>query len=126
MNSLTYDVIHHLHPLIAVSAVLLFNYKFWRTYVDPQYKLPGLLSPISRVFDILILLTGGYLASCKGSTILFDVRWFDFKLLLVIVYIVTGILCLRAPKASSIAIRFYLLAMASVAGIIYLVKVQPF
>ncbi|MBN3859467.1 hypothetical protein GKC56_02810 [Neisseriaceae bacterium PsAf] len=120
------EFIHHLHPLLAVISVLTFNYKFWRSYTDYDYEISQRSRIFSRVVDVLLLLTGIILAYGFGSSILFDVKWFDYKLLLVVIYIIMGILCLKSKKGSQASLIFYLLGMIAIAGIIYLVKVQPF
>lgn len=120
-------IIYHLHPLIAALSIFIFNYKFWKNYINYEYVISHRSRILSRCVDSLLLLTGVILWICRGfSNLLFDVKWFDFKLLLVVVYILLGNCCLKAQKGSQKSLFFYILAMLSIVLVIFLVKTKPF
>ncbi len=120
-----HTIIYHLHPLIAIISVTIFNYKFWNLYTQPNYHISHRSRLLSRVIDSLLLLTGILLAIYRGRGIL-SAAWFDYKLIMIVVYIILGIFATKAPKGSTRSLVFYILSMLAVAAIIFLVKIKPF
>lgn len=120
-----YAIIYHLHPLIAIISVTIFNYKFWNLYTQPDYHISHHSRLLSRVTDSLLLLTGVLLAIYRGRGIL-SATWFDYKLIMIMVYIILGVFATKAPKGGIRSLVFYILSMLAVATIIFLVKIKPF
>lgn len=115
-----YAIIYHLHPLIAIISVTVFNYKFWNLYTQPDYHISHHSRLLSRVTDSLLLLTGVLLAIYRGRGIL-SATW-----LIMIMDIILGVFATKAPKGGIRSLVFYILSMLAVATIIFLVKIKPF
>ena len=120
-----YAIIYHLHPLIAIISVTIFIYIFWNLYTQPDYHISHHSRLLSRVTDSLLLLTGVLLAIYRGRGIL-SATWFDYKLIMIMVYIILGVFATKAPKGGIRSLVFYILSMLAVATIIFLVKIKPF
>ena len=116
-----YAIIYHLHPLIAIISVTIFNYKFWNLYTQPDYHISHHSRLLSRVTDSLLLLTGVLLAIYRGRGIL-SATW----LIMIMVYIILGVFATKAPKGGIRSLVFYILSILAVATIIFLVKIKPF
>lgn len=120
-----HTIIYHLHPLIAIISVTIFNYKFWNLYAQPNYHISQRARLLSRAIDSLLLFTGILLAIYHGRGIL-SATWFDYKLIMIVVYIILGIFATKAPRGSMYSLVLYILSMLAVTTIILLVKLKPF
>lgn len=120
-----YPYIKMTHIILIIITFILFNIRFWQRTIYPQKSLPKLVNILPHINDSLILFSGMFLLHL-GKWQPFGVsKWLGIKFLLVIVYIVLGIICLKATSRSNRWYIAYALAMISFAIIVYLARFKP-
>lgn len=120
-----YTAIKHSHLLFVAITLILFNFRyFWKLFA-PQKPLHKIFRIIPHINDTLLLITGVMMAYSVAYIPFRNANWLGAKLVLLVFFIIFGLFAIKAPARSNKAIINYVLAMLSVATIIYLAIAKP-
>ena len=119
-----YVIIKNIHIVLAVLSVSIFTLRGIMMIIHVPYYQHRLFRLITPLVDTVLLILGIAMATLIGSPIL-QIPWFVIKLILILLYIVSGILAInRLSKRQHklIALGF---AWLFAAGIFYLAIYKP-
>ncbi len=119
-----YLIIKTIHSHIAMLSVGIFTFRGLMLLFNVNHYQHRLFRLITPLIDTILLILGIALASFIGSSIL-QVPWFITKLILLLLYIVSGILALNRLKKRSQQTMALVVAWSCVAGIFYLAINKP-
>ena len=116
----------HSHLLFVVITLLLLNFRFFWKQCAPAKPLHKIFRIVPHINDTLLLITGATMAYTVKFIPFVNANWLGLKLVLLLVYIVSGFLAVKSPVRTSKAWIGYILAMLSVGLMIYLALAKPF
>ncbi|HFC8546689.1 TPA: SirB2 family protein [Neisseria lactamica] len=122
-----YLIVKYSHQIFVTVTILLFNIRFFLLWKNPEKPLAGLWKALPHLNDTMLLFTGLWLMKITHFSP-FNAPWLGTKILLLLAYIASGMMMMRARPRSVKFYAVYLLAMCCVGGIVYLAKtkVLPF
>lgn len=123
-----YLPIKHIHWLIIILSIVLYNIKFWRrtlSHLTPNKPKTFFWKVIPPINDSFLLLSGILMIWIGKWSLWGEMKWLGIKLLCVFAYIILGIIAMKSPAKSMKSLIFYGLSMMCIAVIIYLVRFKP-
>ena len=123
---MSYPIVKHIHILFVIITICLFNLRFCLRVARPNHPLPPLLKVIPHVNDTLLLFTGLWTMTIVGWVPFVNAKWLGVKLILVVLYILFGVVAMRATPRTAKASIAYICGSACIAAIVYLAYFKPF
>lgn len=123
---MSFLAIKHAHITFVVITILLFNLRYCLRVARPGRPLPMSLRIIPHINDTLLLFTGLWAMTMAKWVPFANADWLGVKLVLLVVYIIAGIVAMRATPRSAKATAGYLVGALCIAAIVYLAYFKPF
>lgn len=120
-----FTAVKHSHLLFISITLVLFNLRFWLLAARPGKALPKILKILPHINDTALLLTGLWLMHITGWVPFGNADWLGWKLLLVLLYILSGMRALKAVPRSTSAWTGYIAALCCAAAILCLALFKP-
>lgn len=121
-----FAAVKHSHLLFVIITLILFNLRFWLAVCRPEKGIPKILKILPHINDTALLFTGLWLMHITGWTPFGNAVWLGWKLVFVLLYILTGMRALKAVPRSKTAWVAYFAACFCIAAVICLVRFKPF
>ena len=96
-----YLIVKHSHLVFVVITVVLFNLRFWMRTILPSSPVPKVLRFVPHINDTLLLFTGMMLMTITRYVPFGNADWLGVKLILVVLYVLVGMFCLKSPPRSA-------------------------
>ena len=96
-----YLIVKHSHLVFVVITVVLFNLRFWMRTILPSRPVPKVLRFVPHINDTLLLFTGMMLMTITRYVPFGNADWLGVKLILVVLYVLGGMFCLKSPPRSA-------------------------
>ena len=96
-----YLIVKHSHLVFVVITVVLFNLRFWMRTILPSRPVPKVLRFVPHINDTLLLFTGMMLMTITRYVPFGNADWLGVKLILVVLYVLVGMFCLKSPPRSA-------------------------
>lgn len=121
---MTYLIAKHSHMLFVAITFILFNIRCFMLWKHPEQKLRGVWKALPHLNDTLLLLSALWLVHLTHLTP-FNAPWLAVKIGLLLGYIGTGLVAMRAAPRSGKFYLAYLAAMFCLLAMIYLARFKP-
>ena len=120
-----YLIVKHSHLVFVVITVVLFNLRFWMRTILPSRPVPKVLRFVPHINDTLLLFTGMMLMTITRYVPFGNADWLGVKLILVVLYVLVGMFCLKSPPRSAKWWIGYALSIACLCTIYWLATYKP-
>ncbi|MDO4696075.1 MAG: SirB2 family protein [Neisseria sp.] len=120
-----FAAVKHSHLLFVAITLILFNLRFWLLVFRPHKSLPKVLKILPHINDTVLLLSGLWLMHITAWVPFGNADWLGWKLLFVLLYILSGMRALKAVPRSGAAWSGYIAALCCAAVVLYLALFKP-
>ena len=120
-----YLIVKHSHLVFVVITVVLFNLRFWMRTILPSRPVPKVLRFVPHINDTLLLFTGMMLMTITRYVPFGNADWLGVKLILVVLYVLVGMFCLKSPPRSAKWRIGYALSIGCLCTIYWLATYKP-
>lgn len=120
-----YLIVKHSHLVFVVITVVLFNLRFWMRTILPSRPVPKVLRFVPHINDTLLLFTGMMLMTITRYVPFSNANWLGVKLILVVLYVLVGMFCLKSPPRSAKWWIGYALSIGCLCIIYWLATYKP-
>jgi hypothetical protein len=120
-----YLIVKHSHLVFVVITVVLFNLRFWMRTILPSRPVPKVLRFVPHINDTLLLFTGMMLMTITRYVPFGNANWLGVKLILVVLYVLVGMFCLKSPPRSAKWWIGYALSISCLCTIYWLATYKP-
>lgn len=120
-----YLIVKHSHLVFVVITVVLFNLRFWMRTILPSRPVPKVLRFVPHINDTLLLFTGMMLMTITRYVPFGNADWLGVKLILVVLYVLVGMFCLKSPPRSAKWWIGYALSIDCLCTIYWLATYKP-
>lgn len=115
-----YPHIKHLHWLLIIISLILYNFRFWARQRQPEKSVHLIWKILPHANDTLLLFSGMMMMTIAKWSPFGASSWLGIKLLFVVAYIVLGVLSMRSAARSAKAYAFYAASLATMIVIAWL------
>ena len=120
-----YLIVKHSHLVFVVITVVLFNLRFWMRTILPSSPVPKVLRFVPHINDTLLLFTGMMLMTITRYVPFGNADWLGVKLILVVLYVLVGMFCLKSPPRWAKWWIGYALSIGCLCTIYWLATYKP-
>ena len=113
------------HMVFVVITVVLFNLRFGMRTILPSRPVPKVLRIVPHINDTLLLFTGMMLMTITRYVPFGNADWLGVKLILVVLYVLVGMFCLKSPPRSAKWWIGYALSIGCLCTIYWLATYKP-
>lgn len=94
-----YFIVKHIHVVLVVASLAFFQIRYWR-YKHFNFQPKRVFKILPHIIDTLLLISGIGLATLTGFSP-HNTDWLLFKIIAVVLYIILGIIAMRADGVTS-------------------------
>lgn len=123
--SMLYLINLKIHILLAITTIVLFQYRFWRRTRNPFKPVWHPMKWIPHTVDTFLMLTGLINSFITWQIPFYNSTWLSTKILLLLAYIGFGFMAMKSPARSFKSYYGYVFATVSVALIVYMARYKP-